>query len=176
MIALFQDMINKEMEIYIDDMIVKSRHREDHLGHLQKLFARLRKYRLKLNPNKCIFGASYGKLLGFIISERGIEVDPSKAKEIIKMSTPRTEKDVHSFLGHIQYISHFIAQFTPICEPLFKLPRKNVPTQWNSDCQTAFDKINNYLLSPPILISPEPDRPLILYLTVHDNFMGCVLG
>lgn len=68
---------------------------------------------MKLNPNKCIFGASHGKLLGFIISERGIEVDPSKAKAIIGMPIPRTEKDVCSFFGHIQYISHFIAQLTP---------------------------------------------------------------
>ena len=92
------------------------------------------------------------------------------------MPTPRTEKDVRSFLEHIQYISRFIAQLTPICEPLFKLLRKNVLTQWNNDCQIAFDKIKSYLLSPPVLISPEPDRPLILYLTVHDNSMGCVLG
>ncbi len=65
------------MEVYVDDMIVKSHHQEDHLKHLQKLFTHLRKYKLKLNPNKCIFGALHGKLLGFIISERGIEVDPS---------------------------------------------------------------------------------------------------
>lgn len=109
MIALFHDMINKEMEVYVDNMIVKSRYKEDHLTQLRKLFVWLRKYRLKLNPNKCIFGSSHGKLLGFIISERGIEVDPSKAKAIIRMPTPRTEKDVCSFLGHFQYIIHFIA-------------------------------------------------------------------
>lgn len=128
MTALFHDMINKEMEVYVDDMIVKSRHKEDHLRHLRKLFVHLRKYRLKLNLNKCIFGVSHGKLLGFIISEKGIEVDPSKAKAIIGMLTPRTEKDVCSFLGHIQYTNRFIAQLTPICEPLFKLLRKNVLT------------------------------------------------
>lgn len=176
MIALFHDMINKEMEVYVDDMIVKSCYKEDHLTHLRKLFVRLRKYRLKLNPKKCIFGAFHGKLLGFIISGRGIEVDPSKSKAIIEMPTPRIEKDVCSFLGHVQYISHFIVQLTPICEPLFKLLRKNVPTQWNDNCQAAFDKIKNYLLSPPVLVCPVLDRSLILYLTVHDCSMGCVLG
>lgn len=176
MTALFHDMINKEMELYVDDTIVKSCHKEDHLSHLRKLFVHLRKYRLKLNPNKCIFGAFHGKLLGFIISERDIEIDPSKAKAIIEMPTPHIEKDVRSFLSHIQYISHFIAKLTPICEPLFKLLRKNVPTQWNDNFQAAFDKIKNYLLSPPVLISLEPDRPLILYLTMHENSMGCVLG
>lgn len=176
MTALFHDMINKEMEVYVDDMIVKSHHKEDHLTHLRKLSARLRKYKLKLNPNKFIFGASYGKLLGFITSERGIEVDPSEAKVIIGMPIPWTEKDVHSFLGHVQYISRFITQLTPICEPLFKLLRKNVLAQWNDNCQAAFEKIKNYLLSQPVLISLEPNCPLILYLTVHDCSMGCVLG
>lgn len=176
MTALFHDMINNEMEVYVDDMIVKSHHRKDHLKHLQKLFVHIRKYRLKLNPNKCIFGASHRKLLGFIINERGIEVDPSKSKAIMGMPTPCTEKDVRSFSDHIQYISNFIAQLTPIYEPLFKLLRKNVLTQWINDYQAVFDKIKNYLLSPPILVSLEPDQPLILYLTMHDNFMGCVLG
>ena len=140
------------------------------------MFARLRKYKLKLNPNKCISEASHGKLLGFIISERGIKVDLAKAKAFIGMPTPRTEKDVRSFLGNIKYISRLIAQLTPICEPLFKLLRKNILTQWNSDCQAAFDKIKNYLLSPLVLISLKPDHPLILYLIMHDNSMGCVLG
>ncbi len=128
MTALFHDMINKEMEVYVDDMIVKSHHREDHLSHLWKLFVRLRKYRLKLNPNKCIFGASHGKLLGFIISERGIEVDPSKAKAIIGMPTPRMRRMYVVSWAISNTSIYFIAQLTPICEPLFKLLRKNVPT------------------------------------------------
>lgn len=157
-------------------MIVKSCRKEDHLSHLWKLFTCLRKYRLKLNPNKCIFGASDEKLLGFIISERGIDVDPSKVKAIIRMPTPCIEKDIRSFLGYIQYISCFTAHLTPICEPLFKLLRKNVPTQWTNDWQIGFNKIKNYFLSPPVLISLEPDHPLISYITIYDSSMGCVLG
>lgn len=176
MISLFHDMINKDMEVYVDDMIIKSRYKEDHLTHPRKLFVRLRKYRLKLILNKCIFGAPHGKLQGFIISERGIEVNPSKAKVIIRMPTPWIEKDVHNFLGLVQYIRCFIAQLTPICEPLFKLLRKNVLTQWNDNCQVAFDKIKNYLLSPPVLVSLEPNCPLIIYFTIHDCSMGCILG
>jgi len=75
MTALFHDMIHKEMEVYVDEMIVKSHHCQDHLGHLRKLFVWLRQFKLKLNPNKCIFRVSQGKLLGFIISQRDIEVD-----------------------------------------------------------------------------------------------------
>jgi len=76
------------------------------------------------------------------------------------MLAPHTEKEVHSFLGYIQYISRFIAQLTCISEPIFKLLRKNSLVEWNSDYQSTFEKIKNYLLS-------ALDRPLILYLTVH---------
>lgn len=110
------------------------------------------KIQIEAKPNKCIFRVSHVKLLGFIISERGIEVDPSKAKAIIGMPTPRTEKDVCSFLGHIQYISHFIAQLTPICEPLLKLLRKNVPTQWNNSYQAAFDNMSKHEYIALILV------------------------
>ena len=82
MITLFHDLMHKEIEVYVDDMISKSHTEEGHVGDLLKLFQRLRKYSLCLNPNKCTFGVQSGKLLGFIVSQRGIEVDPDKVKEI----------------------------------------------------------------------------------------------
>ena len=82
MVTLFHDMMHKEIEVYVDDMIVESRTTRDHLVDLRKLFKCLIKYRLRLNPNKCIFGASLGKLLSFIVSQRGIEVDPIKVHAI----------------------------------------------------------------------------------------------
>ncbi|CAJ2651927.1 unnamed protein product [Trifolium pratense] len=93
MVTLFHDMIHKEIEVYVDDMIAKSQTEEDHLVHLQKLFERLRKFKLRLNPNKCTFGTRSGKLLGFVVSQRGIEVDPDKVRAIQNMSAPRTEKE-----------------------------------------------------------------------------------
>uniref|UniRef100_A0A2N9HVU2 Integrase catalytic domain-containing protein n=1 Tax=Fagus sylvatica TaxID=28930 RepID=A0A2N9HVU2_FAGSY len=121
-----------------------SRTAQDHLTDLRKLFQRLKKYQLRLNPNKCAFGVTSGKLLGFIVSGRGIEIDPAK--------------------------------LTATCEPLFKLLRKDVKIKWTEDCQKAFDKIKEYLLNPPILVPPTPGRPLILYLTVQEASMGCMLG
>uniref|UniRef100_A0A2N9GBV3 Uncharacterized protein n=1 Tax=Fagus sylvatica TaxID=28930 RepID=A0A2N9GBV3_FAGSY len=88
----------------------------------------------------------------------------------------RTEKEIRSFLGRINYIARFIAQLTATCEPLFKLLRKDVKIKWTEDCQRAFDKIKEYLLNPPILVPPTPGRPLILYLTVQEASMGCMLG
>ena len=92
------------------------------------------------------------------------------------MPAPKTEKEIRSFLGRINYITRFIAQLTATCEPLFKLLRKDVKIKWTKDCQRAFDKIKEYLLNPPILVPPTPGRPLILYLTVQETSMGCMLG
>uniref|UniRef100_A0A2N9FAA7 Uncharacterized protein n=1 Tax=Fagus sylvatica TaxID=28930 RepID=A0A2N9FAA7_FAGSY len=126
MVTLFHDMIHHEIEVYVDDMIAKSRTAQDHLTDLRKLFQRLKKYQLRLNPNKCAFGVTSGKLLGFIVSGRGIEIDPAKVQAIRSMPAPKTEKEIRSFLGRINYIARFIAQLTATCEPLFKLLRKDV--------------------------------------------------
>ena len=87
-------MMHKEVEVYVDDMMVKSETREEHFEALDKFLARLEKYNLRLNPKKCIFGVTSRKLLGHIVSERGIEVDPDKIKAIQEIPVPKTEKDV----------------------------------------------------------------------------------
>ncbi|XP_070045480.1 uncharacterized protein [Nicotiana tomentosiformis] len=81
-----------------------------------------------------------------------------------------------SFLGRLNYISHFIAQSTVICEPIFKLFKKDAATKWTEECQKAFDRIKEYLSNPPVLVPPEPGKPLLLYLSVLDNAFGCMLG
>ena len=122
---LFHDMVHKEVRIYVDDMIAKSHTEEDHLIHLQKLFERLNKYKLRLNSNKCTFGVRFGKLLGFVVSGKGIEVDPAKVKAIQEIHAPRTEKEVRRFLGQLNYIARFISHLTASCEPIFKLLKKD---------------------------------------------------
>ncbi|RVW15989.1 Retrovirus-related Pol polyprotein from transposon 297 [Vitis vinifera] len=174
--TLFHDMMHRDVEVYVDDMIVKSRDRADHLAALQRFFKRIRQFRLRLNPKKCTFGVTSGKLLGHIVSERGIEVDPEKIRVILDMPTPRTEKEIRGFLGRLQYIGRFIARLTNICEPIFHLLRKNQPTVWNDDCQRAFERIKECLLSPPVLVPPTPGRPLLLYLSVSDMALGCMLA
>ena len=82
MVMLFHDMIHKETEVYMDDLIAKSQEDESHVENLRKLFKRIRKFQLKLNPTKCTFGATSRKLLGFIVSRKGIKVDPDKIKAI----------------------------------------------------------------------------------------------
>ena len=149
---------------------------EEHVEHFLKLFQHLRKYKLRLNPNKCTFGVRSGKLLGFIVSEKGIEVDPAKVKAIQEIPAPKTEKQVRGFLSRLNYISRFISHMIATCAPIFKLLRKDQRHDWTEDCQNAFDSINNYLSEPPILSPPIEGRPLIMYLTVLEDSMGCVLG
>ncbi|XP_070015473.1 uncharacterized protein [Nicotiana sylvestris] len=133
-------------------------------------------YNLKLNPAKCAFGVPSGKLLGFIVSRWGIELDPSKIKATQELPPPKNKTKVMSLLGRLNYISRFIAQLTTTCEPIFNLLKKDVAVNWTDEFQEAFDKIKEYLSNPLVLVLPEPRRPLILYLTVLDNSFGYVLG
>lgn len=139
--TLLHDMIHKEIEVYVDDMMVKSATREGHFEALDKFLARAEKYNLRLNPKKYIFGVTSGKLLGHIVSQKVIEIDPDKVKVILEMPTPKTEKEVRGFIGRLQYISRFIAKLTAICKPIFKLLRKNQPVVWVDRCQQAFEAI-----------------------------------
>jgi len=118
-------MMHKEIEVYVDDMIAKSRTKEEHLVNLRKFFETLRKYQLRLNPTKCTFGIKSGKLLGFVVSRKWIEVDPKKVKAILEIPEPRIEKQVRGFLGRLNYIARFISQLTATCELLFNLLCKN---------------------------------------------------
>ncbi|XP_042519159.1 uncharacterized protein LOC122092926 [Macadamia integrifolia] len=174
--TILHDLIHKEVKVYVDDMIVKSINRKGHFKALRVFFERIKEFKLRLNSQKCVFGVTGGILLGFMVSERGIEIDPSKIKTITEMSPPQTEKEIRGFFGRIQYISRFISQLTAICEPIFKLLKKDQPKRWNPQCQLAFDRIKSYLVNPPILIPPTPERPLLLYLSVLETSMGSMVA
>ena len=129
--TLFHDLMHKEIEVSVDDMMVKSETRIGHIEALEKFIQRVDKYNLRLNPKKCVFRVTSGKLLGHIVGMGGIEVDSEKIKVITEMPAPKTQREVRAFLGKIQYISRFIAKLTSVCEPIFKLLRKDQPVKWN---------------------------------------------
>ena len=160
--ALLHDKMHNEVEVYVDDMIMKSMERKGHIVNLKKFFERIKEYRLRLNPQKCTFGVTAGKLLGFLVSDREIEVDSSKIKAILEMPPPKSEKEIRGFLGRLQYISRFIAKLNSTCEPIFKILRKNEPHEWNDECQKAFEFIKEYLFHPPILVPLKHGKPLLL--------------
>ena len=95
---------------------------------------------LRLNPNKCMFGVQSGKVLGFVVSNKGIEVDLAKVKAIQEIPIPHFKKEVRGFLGHLNYIARFISHLTATCEPIFKLLKKDQVVRWNDECQDDFEK------------------------------------
>ena len=112
-------MMPRDVEVYVDNMIMKSRGRSDHLAALERFFKRIRQFGLRLNPKKCTFGVTYGKLLGYMVSERGIKADPDKIRATLDMRASRIKREIRGFLGRLQYISKFIARLIDICEPIF---------------------------------------------------------
>ena len=96
---MFSQQIGKNMEVYVDDMLVKSKEELAHLDDLKETFATLKTHQMRLNPSKCVFGVVSGKFLGFMVSQRGIEVNPKKVRAIIDMTSPRTVKEVQKLEG-----------------------------------------------------------------------------
>ncbi|RVW41401.1 Transposon Ty3-I Gag-Pol polyprotein [Vitis vinifera] len=171
-----EDMEKTSFVTKWDDMIMKSRDRSDHLAALERFFERIRQFRLRPHPKKCTFGVTYGKLLGYMVSERGIEANPYKIRAILDMLAPRTKRKIRDFLCRLQYISRFIARLIAIYLPIFRLLRKSQPTVWDDQCQRAFERTREYLLSSPVLVPPSPGRLLLLYLSVSDVALGCMLA
>uniref|UniRef100_A0A2N9HVE6 RNA-directed DNA polymerase n=1 Tax=Fagus sylvatica TaxID=28930 RepID=A0A2N9HVE6_FAGSY len=172
MTAMFHDMMHKEIEDYVDDIVVKSKKREDHLRILRKVFDRCRLYKLKMNPLKCAFGVSAGKFLGFLVHNRGIDVDPAKASAIATMKAPTSHKELKSFLGRLSYIRRFIPGLAAVTAIFMPLMKKGVPFVWSTACQQAFEKIQLIMTKLPTVCAPVPGRPLRLYLASNNEAIG----
>ncbi|TYK27554.1 uncharacterized protein E5676_scaffold22G00230 [Cucumis melo var. makuwa] len=172
---VFDNMLHKYVECYVDDLVVKSKRRQDHLKDLKVMFDRLRKYQLRMNPLKCAFDVTSGKFLGFIVRHRGIEIDQSKIDVIQKMPRPKSLYDLRSLQGRLAYIRRFISNLAGRCQPFQKLMRKGENFVWDKACQNAFDSIQKYLLNPLVLGAPVPEEPLILYIAAQERSLGALL-
>ena len=132
MTAIFHDMMHKELEDYVDDIVVKSRKREEHFRVLKRVFERCRAFKLRMNPLKCAFRVSFGKFLGFLVYSRGVDVDPVKATAIATMRPPATTKELKSFLGKVSYIRRFIPGLASITSTFTKLLKKGQSFEWGA--------------------------------------------
>ena len=135
MTAMFYDMIHREIENYVDDIVVKSKTREDHFGILKKVFERCRLYKLKMNPLKCAFRVSASKFLGFLVHQLDIDLDPARVSAITTMKSPTTNKELKSFLGKLSYIRRFIPGLTAVTSAFAPLLKKGAPFHWSTECQ-----------------------------------------
>ncbi|XP_019106235.1 uncharacterized mitochondrial protein AtMg00860-like [Beta vulgaris subsp. vulgaris] len=122
-----------------------------------------------MNPLKCAFGVTLGKLLGFIVRHRGIEIDQEKIKAIQEMPEPKNLKELHGLQGRFAYIRRFISNLAGRCHPFSHLMKKDSPFKWDDSCKKAFDEsIKKYLSSPPVLGAPIKGKALILYFAAQD--------
>ncbi|CAA7047599.1 unnamed protein product, partial [Microthlaspi erraticum] len=172
---MFADQIGYTMEVYIDDMLVKSLVAEDHIMHLQQAFATLRKYNMKLNPTKCSFGVSSGKFLGYIVTHRGIEANPDQIRAIQVIPSPKNVKEVQKLTGRMAALSRFISRLSDRSHTFFAALRKPKDFMWDDKCEKALKELKNYLTSPPLLSKPKDGEVLLLYLAVSDHAVSAVL-
>ncbi|XP_074323167.1 uncharacterized protein LOC141660104 [Apium graveolens] len=146
---MFKNQIGRTMEVYVDDMLVKSNEANDHVKHLMEMFNFVRRFRIKLNPQKCMFGVESGKFLGFIVNHKGIEVNPTNIKALLDMKSPTSVKQV------------------------IKVVEKNFV--WTPEYEEAFRRIKEQLGNPPIFSKPLDGESLILYLAVSEYSISAVL-
>lgn len=146
---IFKPLIGDIIKVYIDDMVVKSKTRSEHAQHLQKFFHLLRKYDMKLNPAKYAFNVSSGKFLGFMVTQRGIEVNPDQIKIVANTLAPTNKKELQRLTSKLVTLGRFIARFTNKLRPFFLVLREANKSGWTQSCQDAFEEIKRYLAQSP---------------------------
>nr|KYP45852.1 Retrotransposable element Tf2 [Cajanus cajan] len=175
---IFHDLIGKFVQVYIDDIIVGSKRKEEHLCHLKFSLERMRKHGLKMNPLKCAFGVTSGEFLGFIIHQKGIEVDRNKTKAIMETRPPSNKKELQSLLGKVNFPRRFISNLsgkTKVFSPLLRL-KKEEEFRWEEEHQKAFEEIKSYLAHPLVIAPPSKRKKLKLYISANDLTIAGMLA
>jgi hypothetical protein len=181
--ATFQRLMRKALgaqmgrnaEAYVDDIIVKTHESHTFIEDLEETFVNLRKVNIKLNPAKCAFGVPLGKLLGFVVSHRGIEANPDKVKAIEEMCPPRNLKEMQCLAGCMAALGRFIARSGEKALPFFKLMKHTGKFEWTPEADKAFVELKRYLMSPPIMVAPTFHEPLLLYIAVTPRTASAIL-
>jgi hypothetical protein len=171
----FGDLIRDKVEVYIDDIVVKTKRGSTLVEVLTLVFDKLWATRTKLNPDKCVFGISAGKLLGFLVSYRGIEANPEKIRAIEAIRPLARVKDVQKLTGSLATLSRFISRLAERALSFFKLLQKSGPFSWTEESEQAFQELKQHLVSLPILVAPEPKEPLYLYIAAAAEAVSMVL-
>ncbi|GKC51609.1 reverse transcriptase domain-containing protein, partial [Tanacetum coccineum] len=176
MLAIFHDMVEKTMEVFMDDFSVFGNSFQNCLSRLDHMLQRCEDTNLSLNWEKSHFMVKEGIVLGHKISKKGIEVDKAKIDVIAKLPHPTTVKGIRSFLGHAGFYRRFIQDFSKISRPMTHLLEKNTPFIFSDDCIRAFQTLKDRLTEAPILIAPNWDLPFELMCDASDFAIGAVLG
>ena len=169
-------MLERNVQAYVDDMVVTSLEKSKHISDLEELFTTIAKYKLKLNPEKCIFGVEAGKFLGFLLTKRGIEANPEMCAAILAMRSPATVKEVQQLTGRMTALSRFVSASGEKGHPYFQCLKRNNRFVWTKECEEAFVKLKEYLASPLVLCKPLVGTPLRLYFAVTEKTVSAVLA
>jgi hypothetical protein len=172
---VFGDHIGRTIEAYVDDIVVKTRKVDDLVDDLRITFGYLRANEVKLNPEKCVFGVPRGMLLGYIVSQQGIEANPEKVAALERMGPIRDLKGVQKVLGCLAALSRFISQLGEKGLPLYQLLKKHERFSWTVEAQEALDKLKATLAHAPILTPPQDGEPLYLYVTTTTEVVSAVI-
>uniref|UniRef100_A0A2N9HSY3 RNase H type-1 domain-containing protein n=1 Tax=Fagus sylvatica TaxID=28930 RepID=A0A2N9HSY3_FAGSY len=172
---MFSSQLGKTVEVYIDDMVVKSVRAEDHLEDLRAVFNTLRRHRLKLNASKCAFGVGSGKFLGFMVTQRGIEANPDQISAILELRPPRTVREVQRLTGMAAALNRFISRAAEKCRPFFDLIKKGKNFHWGEQSDQAFERLKEYLSAAPLLSTPVNGESLYVYLAVSEHAVSAAI-
>src|SRR3954466_4770530 len=153
--ACLRDQIGRNVQVYVDDIVIQTYSASTLHDDLRETFATLNKYRIKLNPKKCVFGSLAGKLLGYMVSARGIEANPEKVQAIARMQEPTNIKGVQQLTGRLVALSRFISRLGERTLPFYQLLRKGEKFEWIEEARKAFADLKKTLLTPPILVVPR---------------------
>ena len=176
MLAIFHDMIEESVEVFIDNFSIFGNSFDNCLTNLDKMLQRCKEANLVLNWEKCHFMVQEGIVLGHKVSGTWLEVDKAKIAAISKLPPPSNIKGIRSFLGHAGFYRRFIKDFSKISRPLTKLLEKDAPFDFNEECLRAFNTIKEKLTSTPVIVSPNWNLPFELMCDASDYAIGAVLG
>lgn len=180
--ATFMDMMNRIFQhcldqfviVFIDDILVYSRIKEEHEDHLQTVLQTLRENKLYAKLSKCEFWMTEVKFLEHIISSEGIAVDSSKMEAVLNWNLPNNVSEILSFLELAGYYRRFIKDFSRIAAPMIKLTKKEVKFIWNEDCEESFQALKTRLTTVPILIILERGINYVVYTDASLRGLVCV--
>jgi hypothetical protein len=172
---VFGEHIGRTVEAYVDDIIVKTRKASDLLTDLETTFKCLKEKGVKLNPEKCVFGVPRGMLLGFIVSERGIEDNLEKIAAITNMGPIKDLKGVQRVMGCLSALSRFISRLGERGLPLYRLLRKTERFTWTLEAEEALRNLKALLTSAPILVPPAAREALLIYIAATTQMVSAAI-
>ncbi|GKC17645.1 reverse transcriptase domain-containing protein [Tanacetum coccineum] len=176
MLAIFHDMIEESVKVFMDDFSVFGNSFDKCLNNLDKMLQHCKDAHLVLNWEKCHFMVKEGIVLGHKVSGVGLEVDKAKINVISKLPPPTNIKGVRSFLRHSGFYRRFIKDFSKIARPITKLLEKDTPFEFNDECQKAFKLLKDKLTCALVIVNPKWNLPFELMCDASDFAVGAVLG